>query len=225
MIRRIIAGIDGSKESFESYRNSVSYFQEEKVLLEAVFVVDERKIQIPFIYSGAAYDIAYERLYIPVSEEMVALNEQINKELTAFGEKCLDICRDIDLGSSADRRYTLLRGDPSEELLDFSVNYDLIVLGQRGENAAFKGELIGSTAEEIVRRSTVPVLIIPENIPGGDILIVYDGGKSSDIAFDYYIENLINPEKNLIILVSVKKMKVAGTLTGELRLSGRRVLI
>ncbi len=217
-VKRIVVGIDGSKESFESYKRAVEYFPEEDIDLEAVFVLDERKLQLPFIYSGAAYDIAYERLYIPVSKDMVALNEQLNKDLSDFGERCLNICRGIDFNSNVSRKFALLRGDPSEELLEFSLDSDLIVVGQHGENSSYKREMIGSTAEEIIRKSRLPVLVIPEkSLSTGNHLIVYEGGSSSEIALDYYINNLVNPEKSVVILISSKHEDIRHKLDQQLK--------
>lgn len=55
----------------------------------------------------------------------------------------------------------LLRGDPARELLRESRRgYDLIVMGNRGRGrvAAF---LPGSTVQEMLVRSSVPILVVP----------------------------------------------------------------
>ena len=123
-MKKIIVGIDGSKESFDSYKCVPGFFPEEEINLEAVFVIDERKTQIPFIYSGAAYDVAYERLYIPVDPGLKSFYEKLNKDNRIFAEKCIDICNGIELGSKVFQKGVVLEGDPSEELLEYSKRTD-----------------------------------------------------------------------------------------------------
>ena len=141
-MKKIIVGIDGSKESFDSYRCAASLFPEEDLNLTAVFVRDERKTQIPFIYSGAAYDIAYERLYIPVDPQLVKTYEKFNEDNKIFADKCIKMCENLETGSNTKQSGAVLEGDPSEELREYSKDSDLLVLGQRGENSAYARELI-----------------------------------------------------------------------------------
>ena len=117
-MKKIIVGIDGSKESFDSYRCVPEFFPDEEINLEAVFVIDERKTQIPFIYSGAAYDVAYERLYIPVDPGLKDFYEKLNKDNRIFADKCMDICNGIKMGSKVHQSEVVLEGEPSEQLLE-----------------------------------------------------------------------------------------------------------
>ena len=58
-------------------------------------------------------------------------------------------------------------GEPVEVILNKAKqeNYDLIVMGKHG-HGALKGGLIGDTAQRVVRRSSVPVLVV--EVPAGD---------------------------------------------------------
>ena len=202
-MKKIIVGIDGSKESFDSYKCVTKFFPDEEIDLEAVFVIDERKTQIPFIYSGAAYDVAYERLYIPVDQGLKDFYAKLDKDNRIFADKCIKICNDIKLRSNVVRKGTILEGDPSEKLMEYSKGTDLLALGQRGENSAFKRELIGSTSEDLIRRAEVPVLICPRKEAGlGKTLLVHEGSSSSESAFTYYINNLGRSNSELIVLIT-----------------------
>jgi len=190
-MKKIYVGIDGSKESFDSYRCVSEMFPGVDVNLTAVFVRDERKIQIPYIYSGAAYDIAYERLYIPVDPQLTKTYEKLNEDNKIFAEKCIKICYNIELNPKIKKSGLILEGDPSEQLMKISKKSDLLVLGQRGENAAYKRELIGSTSEDLIRKSEVPVLICPgDKITLNRALLVYEGNDSSENALDYFNREL-----------------------------------
>ena len=218
-MKKIIVGIDGSKESFNSYNCVAAFFPHKKIEIEAVFVVDERKTQIPFIYSGAAYDVAYERLYIPVDQELKDFYEKLNKDNKIFAAKCIKICADIDLGSNVFQDGTVLEGEPSEILLKCSKEADLLVLGQRGENSAFKRELIGSTSEDLIRRAEVPVLICPGKDAGlNRVLIVHEGSSSSENAIKYYIDNLCLSNSKLIVLITGHFDEIKANMEGNLKI-------
>lgn len=201
-MKKIIVGIDGSKDSFDSYRCAASLFPAEEMALTSVFVRDERKTQIPFIYSGAAYDIAYERLYIPVDPQLSKMYEKLNEDNKIFADKCIKMCENIKTGTNVVKSGTVLEGEPVEQLIDYSKNFDLLVLGQRGENAAYVRELIGSTSEDLIRKSFVPVLICPgETVNLDRILIVYEESMSSANALEYYISEVSDYNCELTILI------------------------
>lgn len=58
-------------------------------------------------------------------------------------------------------------GDPVEVILNKAKQekYDLIVIGKHG-HGVLKGALIGDTAQRVVRRSSVPVLVV--EVPAGE---------------------------------------------------------
>ena len=201
-MKKIVVGIDGSRDSFNSYKCASTVFLDEDISLTSVFVRDERKTQIPFIYSGAAYDIAYERLYVPVDPQLAKTYEKVKVENKLFAEKCIKMCENIELGARFKKSGIILEGDPVEELLEISKNFDLLVLGQRGENASYARELIGSTSEDVIRKSLVPVLICPgDSVDLKRILIVYEDSLSSENALNYYIKYLSVRNTHLTILV------------------------
>ena len=228
-MKKIVVGIDGSKESFDSYKCAVNLFPNEEVSLNSLFVMDERKTQIPFIYSGAAYDIAYERLYIPVDPQLTKTYEKLSEDNKLFADKCIKMCENMDTGIHIKKYGTVLEGDPSEELINFSKKFDLLVLGQRGENAAYVRELIGSTSEDLIRKSLIPVLICPgDTIKLDRILIVYEGSKSSENAFNYYIDTLSENNSDLTILTKENFEELSADISQKvmnLKTSGKNVSI
>ncbi len=228
-MKKIVVGIDGSKESFDSYKCAASLFPNEEVSLNSVFIRDERKTQIPFIYSGAAYDIAYERLYIPVDPQLAKTYEKLKEDNKIFADKCIKMCENIETGEHVKKSGTVLEGEPAEELLNFSKNFDLLVLGQRGENAAYVRELIGSTSEDLIRKSLVPVLICPGDIINLDkILIVYEDSISSENALNYYINHLSVYNGELTILIKERYDELSNSVSQKvmkLKTSERNITI
>ncbi len=59
----------------------------------------------------------------------------------------------------------LLRGEPARELCrESSRGYDVLVMGSRGRGAAARF-LLGSTVQEVLTRSVIPVLVFPARPP------------------------------------------------------------
>jgi len=228
-MKKIVVGIDGSKESFDSYKCAATLYSDENIALTSVFVRDERKTQIPFIYSGAAYDIAYERLYIPADPQLTKTYEKLNEDNKIFAEKCIKMCENIETGSNIKKSGIVLKGEPVEELINFSKDFDLLVLGQRGENSAYARELIGSTSEDLIRKSLVPVLICPgDNINLDRLLIVYEESKSSENALNYYLNHLCGMSSELTILTKDNSDDIGKSILDkilELKCSNKNIKI
>lgn len=54
----------------------------------------------------------------------------------------------------------ILYGDPAEEIVKFSKNYDLIVIASRGKKKVPQ-YMVGHVTERIIKMSKIPVLVIP----------------------------------------------------------------
>jgi nucleotide-binding universal stress UspA family protein len=201
-MKKIIVGIDGSKESFDSYKCADALFPDRNVTLTPVFVLDNRKTQIPFIYSGAAYDIAYERLYIPVDPELEESYKKLKAEQEEYARKCLKMCNSLVVAEDKSINGVVLEGDPAEILKNYSDDYNLLVLGQRGENATYSRELIGSTTEDLIRKSRIPVLICPDEKLNLDrLLLIYENSDSSEKSLEFYINELSPYNKHITVLI------------------------
>ena len=60
-------------------------------------------------------------------------------------------------------------GVPGQVIADIAADaYDLVVMGKRGEHAKWGRDLLGSTAEAVVRRSATPVLLVEEQVASGE---------------------------------------------------------
>lgn len=92
--------------------------------------------------------------YIPELEDNILHEEttqleKLRKEVESQGIECKAIIR---------------QGIPAETIVEQSVelNVDLIVIGSLGHNAFYK-MFIGSVASDVIKRSTIPLLVIPKN--------------------------------------------------------------
>lgn len=74
-----------------------------------------------------------------------------------------DDCAAAGLGDDVEIQLYALRGQATECLVAAASKAEMLVVGARGAGG-FKGLRFGSTATQVVRHSSVPVLVVP-NIP------------------------------------------------------------
>lgn len=193
VIEELAVGIDGSPASFEAFDQALLLSRRLGCALKCVFVVDSRKTQIPYVYSGGGFDISTERIYLPLDSNLREYYARIAKDLSEFGENCLKLCSGRAKDSGI-RVTTILReGYPTAELCEECKSADILVVGQKGENAHYKRSIVGSTTEDLVRTSPRPVQVVPKHRESLDkVLFVYDGSRTAENALRFYVNTLGN---------------------------------
>ncbi len=78
-------------------------------------------------------------------------------------------------------------GDPAESILETCGDYDLVIMGGRGEGDTEEFEL-GSVAKKIVRHSKCPVLLVKKRSPISKLLVPVDGSDYAKKALNYAVE-------------------------------------
>jgi nucleotide-binding universal stress UspA family protein len=74
-------------------------------------------------------------------------------------------------------------GVPSQIIADVGKAHDLIIMGKRGEHAKWGRDLLGSTAENVARRSATPVLMVEADYrPLTKALVMFDGSHPANRA-------------------------------------------
>lgn len=119
--------------------------------------------------------------------ELSALDEQKAKLARKRGRLILDQAKKRLEKAGVKEVTTKLRiGDLVETVQDQESTADLIVIGKRGEAAAFASQHLGSNLERVVRASTKPVLVASRSFkPIQRVLIAYDGGPSVSKAINF----------------------------------------
>jgi len=201
MLKKILVAVDGSDASIEAFEYALSLAEKLKAELEVLVVVDQRKTQVPLMYAGGSYDLSYERVYIPPDQELQAFYERLRGDLYSFAEKCLDRCESkcTQRGIAFSRR--VVEGYPAEEIEKEALSADIVVVGQYGENAGIKKETVGSTTEELARKSPRPLLVCPGKREKLEkILIPYDGSRTAERALQFYTAHFggVAPELALL---------------------------
>lgn len=144
--RSILCAIDFSAHSAAALRHAAALAGASNATLTALFVVD------PLLSAAAA--TAYDEH---------ALERRSRQELRRFVSKSLGPRR------SGGVQYLTVVGRPGREILSAAsrVRADLIALGTQGLTGVSK-VFFGSTTDQVLRRSSVPVLAIPVtgSVPG-----------------------------------------------------------
>jgi nucleotide-binding universal stress UspA family protein len=134
--RSILCPVDLSATSRAAARTAAEMAGRFKAKLIVVFVDD------PLLSQAAAR----------FDEDEITRRTQA--ELTKFVQKAI--------GPRTRCTYEIVNGDPAEEILKAArrLEADLIVMGTQGRRGP-KRLFFGSTAATIVKRSTIPVLVVP----------------------------------------------------------------
>lgn len=182
MIKRILYATDLSEESLKILEN----LEEFKCLgVEEVIVL--RVINLTRIFGTKGIDVnSYIR---EIEKESKPKLEEIAKRLEDMKFKARIIPPPV--------------GDPVSEIVKYSEGADAIVMGSRGRST-LKVILLGSTAEGVVRRAKIPVIVFKDAIPKlfDKILYAHDLTEKSERLGDYvkYVARSCN-SKVLIVHV------------------------
>ncbi len=158
--QKILVAVDFADASTTALRRAIHLAEVAGAKLEVVYVVQDVKPVFPFSQRN-------RELVRDLRKELISEAEQ---RLEALVESAFAKSGGSKKAGSASARKPaihtkVLAGTPSEKVLAHAsrTKADLIVLGNRGHNS-WQELLMGSTAERILFRSQVPVLMVP--VPG-----------------------------------------------------------
>jgi nucleotide-binding universal stress UspA family protein len=110
-----------------------------------------------------------------------SLEERAESILQAFRTQC------EEAGVHTETKKTV--GVIDETIVEEGINFDLILLAQRGEHFHLGGALLGSTAESVVRKSRRPVMVTPATFQEIESMgLAYDGSGPADNALQLVVE-------------------------------------
>jgi nucleotide-binding universal stress UspA family protein len=174
MYQNILFCTDGSAAADVAGDYAIWFAKKLGARLHALYITDIRLLEGPWMtdLSGAVGAQAYTAL-VPQLERI-----QTEKATTILAavEK-----RSRDAGVTCETAHET--GRLVQVMLDYESRADMVVLGQRGEHAAWTGGVLGSSVERMVRASGKPCLVTPEKFRQIQrMLIAYDGSAESNKA-------------------------------------------
>jgi nucleotide-binding universal stress UspA family protein len=145
------------------------------------------------------------------------LDEKTTKDAKESLKKTVDTLKNMGIRVKG----TLIRGTPYIEIVRFAEkeDMDLIVMGSKGLTG-FEHLLLGSVAEKVTRKSSIPVLTVREEVKKVEvkrILFPTDLSETSYVAFDLALSlaELFDSEIHMLHvleLLSGEKMKAEALL-------------
>jgi nucleotide-binding universal stress UspA family protein len=145
MTHTIVAGVDGSADSFAALAAAAELAEQTEARLSVVFVHD------PGV--AVAFAIAYEGTAEPIIQQTVAELEATSREHT------FDLLADRALEWTFD----VVAGEAAHELIAAAEGASLIVVGGRG-HSLLGGLILGSVAQKLVRSSPISVLVVRHRV-------------------------------------------------------------
>ncbi|RUM47934.1 MAG: universal stress protein [Hydrogenothermus sp.] len=153
MFNRILAGIDGSKNSLVASEYGIYLSKLLKRPVVGVHIVDVRLIEGAFFedIAGALGFSEYDNLTEKVKE---ALDQKGKVLLDIFAKECREKGGDCSIAQ--------VFGIPHKELINLADPEDLLIIGKHGQHKNLTQLIFGTTADYIVKHSKCPVLLTDE---------------------------------------------------------------
>jgi nucleotide-binding universal stress UspA family protein len=171
MYQDILLCTDGSPAAETAAEYAFWLARQLHARLQALYVTDIRILEGPLLadLSGAIGAQPYPGL-LPQFQELQ--REKAATLLAAIRQRAEQHAVPCEVAHETGNLVTVM--------LDSERDADMVVLGQRGEHAAWAGEMLGSSVERMVRASIKPCLITPEKFqPVTHLLLAYDGSVES----------------------------------------------
>jgi nucleotide-binding universal stress UspA family protein len=208
VIGQIVAGIDGSPHSLAAFQYALDLARRVTAQVKVVFVVDSRKTDLPIIYTASHFDYGFERVYVPPEPGLKGFYDRVRQDIRSFAEKCLSQCaRDAEL-AKVPLVPVLRDGLPSGILTEEARSGDLLVIGQKGENAHIVRAIVGSTTEDVVRSTPRPVLVCPASFRSPSrVLFPYDGSPVAEGALQFCVNAFGSIWEEMVVLTVTEEME------------------
>ena len=104
---------------------------------------------------------AYQLPVLALPDSTVTVSPTFVADVTDRAQRALNQHRDTVISHDVRATTRLVEGNPADAIVDHAreVNAAMIIMGTHGRSG-FRRFLLGSTAERVVRMSTVPVLTV-----------------------------------------------------------------
>jgi nucleotide-binding universal stress UspA family protein len=205
-MRRILLCTDGSVYSAVTADYAFWLAKRLGSQVTALYVTDIRQLEWPLLadLSGSIGAQPYQA--------MLSQMQQYHKDKARV---ILDSVTQMAAKRGLECRAIHQTGRLIESVLEEEKQADLVVLGQRGENAEQSGDMMGSSVERIVRRSVKPCLVTPGKFVAiSNILAAYDGSPGANHALHqaFDLASVLGVPLTLVTVTADDRLRAAATL-------------
>jgi nucleotide-binding universal stress UspA family protein len=212
IFEKILVAVDGSKNSQIAAEYAFWLGNKLDADLAGLHVVDPRLVDL-FIEPEFG-----EELGLTMS---VDTSEKVFSALRKIGRVILDRFAQEAKGRGFDATTRLDEGYIVEEVLKYSSQYDMLVLGHRGrdDRKLPSNILLGSVAERVVVGAKLPVLIAVQPVDQIEqVLVAYDGSEASRGALlmaEYFAKSVGAKLKAMVVVHDDESKRGAKVLVEE----------
>jgi nucleotide-binding universal stress UspA family protein len=136
--KKILVGIDGSEGSYKAAALASTIASRTEGTVTLLFVVPD---------SG------------PYSDRFITKSTYTNEDEVLAGQKLIRAKEILDK-NRVPNNTEIAMGNPAKVILNRSKDFDMIVLGTKGENQAIEF-LMGSISHRVAQHTTVPLILVP----------------------------------------------------------------
>jgi nucleotide-binding universal stress UspA family protein len=174
MITSLLVALDSSAYARSATEQAVAVAKVYKARLTGLYVLDIRYVEMP-----PYVDYSYTFEAVPPTLAPLDVMERFRVK----SERILGDFRESVAAAGLSAETRTEEGVPSQIIADVGGAHDLVVMGKRGEHAKWGRDLLGSTAENVARRSATPVLLVERECrPLKKALVMFDGSHPSNRA-------------------------------------------
>jgi nucleotide-binding universal stress UspA family protein len=174
MITSLLVAVDSSAYARASLEHAVALSGAYTARVTGLYVLDIRYVEMP-----PYVDYSYTFEAVPPTLAPLDVMESYRVK----SERILDDLKQFVAAAGLSVETRTEEGVPSQVIADIGKAHDLIVMGKRGEHAKWGRDLLGSTAENVARRSATPVLLVESAYrPLIKALVMFDGSNPSNRA-------------------------------------------
>jgi nucleotide-binding universal stress UspA family protein len=171
VFKHILVAIDGSTYAESAHDFAMGLAKRLGAVLHGVHVIDVTFIEGAFVtdVSGA---LGFEPFLNMQAQMRTALEDLATNLKTRFERRCAE--------AGVAHEFHTERASVVHGLLDAARLADVLVIGQRGVNARFHPDLLGNVSAVMLRRSPIPVFVVPLDVPSPrTIMVGYDGSSKA----------------------------------------------
>ncbi len=182
-MRRILVCTDGSPYARVCCQYAGWLAARTGAPVEALYVTDLRQFEVPLIADlGGSLGI---QPYQAILGQLQELEENKAKIILEDAARILGEAGIRETVTTSHETGLLV-----DRLTDHEADFDLVMLGKRGEKAPYASDHLGSTVERVVRASARPCLVTSRAFqPVRRLLLAFDGGASARKAAQFLADS------------------------------------
>lgn len=171
-MKKLLVCTDGSNYAKVCCKYAAWLAKRTDAAVEALYLTDLRQFEIPLVADlGGSLGVQ------PYQNVLSQIQELENQKSAIIEEATRKVFEDEGLQKSIEFHHKT--GLLVDSLEDFGENFDLILLGKRGERAEYAIEHLGSTMERVIRAGKKPCMVTSRSFREiKKLILAYDGGAT-----------------------------------------------